>query len=815
MTNGLMTSELAEKTGLRGAGEKNPAAVAELLPGAFNRPSPRIADMPRRRPVADALSAIRLHISESTRGCIRQEAEYGHLFYWTPVFLGIGAAFWFTLNLTPSVAPLLFICVAASVVWLFLGPWRPVARAIAIGACLLATGALLSAWETARRDTVILDGPVTTTVRGIIIAREIDFAGRWRYEINLGETEKPLLKRPPAVIRLTALGRMPPLAIGAGIEGRARLSPPSGPALPGLNDFAFAAFFDGIGASGFFYGKPQPWTGPPLASQTGGDWSSAMQMLESVRGEISARIRSILPGDSGAFAASMVTDDRRAMSRETTEALRLAGLTHIIAISGLNMALAAGLFFVGLRLLLSLSQEIPHRWPVKKIAAAGAMVTVTLYYLISGFAVSAERAYIMMAIMLAAVFFGRPSISLRNVALSALAILLLSPSALMGPGFQMSYAATLALVAGYSSLQRRMQFMAPVSGFPIMKRLMPAGNFMAGIFMTSLIGGVSTALFSIEHFHRIATWGLPANLLAMPVISFVVMPCGLLALILMPFGLDWLPIKLMGYGLDFVIGVAKWVAAQDGEWVTGTIPAWLFVGMTLGLLVLAIMRSKLRYLGAGMAGALLLAYLALPAQPRPDLVIFEDGSLAGILSGGTIAISESRPSDFILQQWQRALRAAAIVKPGKVKIAANNDEHQKRQRLSDDEMKQGRNAMKKALASAAPDRFTCRDKHWCVATMASGPTIIIALNGGYTGIACDMADIVITPARLKWDKCRSGAMLYTGETLRRTGSLEFFLTEHDFAPPTIHIVAALEGQQRAWTMHRRYDWRSESFAAAK
>jgi hypothetical protein len=99
--------------------------------------------------------------------------------------------------------------------------------------------------------------------------------------------------------------------------------------------------------------------------------------------------------------------------------------------------------------------------------------------------------------------------------------------------------------------------------------------------------------------------------------------------------------------------------------------------------------------------------------------------------------------------------------------------------------------------------------------MTSGPTIVIALNGGYAGIACDMADIVITPARLKWGECRSGAMLYTGETLRRTGSLELFLTENDFAPPTIRVVAALEGQQRAWTMHRRYDWRSESFVAMK
>jgi ComEC/Rec2-related protein len=808
----FMTSGLAEKTGFRTAGASAAEPEFDLLPGAFNRPSPIALERPSRRPVLDDFRAIASPGTVFARDGLRVEADYGHLFYWTPVLLGSGAAWWFTLDLTPSVAPLVFLCAASSIAWLLLGPWRPIARAVAITIGLTTAGALLAAWQTARFDTIILDGAVTTTIRGMITGKEIDSLGRWRYEVRLLGTEKPALKRPPAAIRVTALGRGDGLAIGKGIEGRARLSPPSGPALPGLNDFAFDAYFNGIGASGFFYGRPKTWSIPGDAATSEAFLTRSSQALEAVRGEISARIRSILPGDAGAFAASMVTDDRRAMSKETTEALRLAGLTHIIAISGLNMALAAGLFFVGLRSLLSLSQEISHRWPVKKIAAAGALVTVTLYYLISGFSVSAERAYIMMAIMLTAVFFGRPSISLRNVALSAIAILLVSPSALMGPGFQMSYAATLALVAGYSTLQHRMQSIAPVSGIPILKRFMPAGHFMAGVFMTSLIGGLSTALFSIEHFNRIATWGLPANLLAMPVISFVVMPGALIALILMPFGLDWLPLKIMGYGLDFVIAVAKWVAAQHGEWVTGQIPSWLFAGMTLGLLMLALMRSQLRYAGAALSALLLLGYLATPRAPAPKLVIFEDGSLAGIVTNAGIAISERRPSDFILEQWQRALRVNAIIGPDLVKAREPAARNKKSHRLTDEEIKAGRLGMQKALAGNAVDRFTCREKHWCVARLADGLVIAIAENGGYTGVACDLADIVVTPARLKWNACRSGAELHTGETLRVSGSLEFFVTESDYAPPTMTTVGALDGRRRAWTIHRGYDWRTGTFA---
>jgi len=534
--------------------------------------------------------------------------------------------------------------------------------------------------------------------------------------------------------------------------------------------------------------------------------------LEFVRNHVGQRIRSVLPVDTGAFASSMVTDDRRAISDETTEALRLAGLAHIIAISGLNMALAAGIFFVGLRLLLSLSQELSHRLPVKKIAAGGALITVTAYYLISGFAVSAERAYIMMAIMLTAVFFGRPSISLRNVALSALVILVLSPSAVMGPGFQMSYAATLALVAGYAAFQRHTGAKSPLAGIPLLKPLLPAWKFVAGIFMTSLIGGLSTALFSIEHFHRIAAWGLPANLLAMPVITFIVMPFGLIALILMPFGMDWLPLKIMGIGLDLVIAVAKWAASLGGDVVVGRIQPWLFVGLTASLIIVAIMRSRLRFVGIVSGAGLLGASFVLPALPMPDIIVFEDGSLVGIRLKSQIAISKARPSSFIAEQWQRALRAESLVKPIKATRKAVAAEKPAKRRLSDEEIALGRKDIQRVLAMPQTDRFICRERHWCAAVLASGWKIVIAENGGYAGAACDLGDIVITPARLKWPGCRSGALLFTGETLRRTGTVEIFIPGEDELPDNIRLANALETAGRPWDRHRLYDWKNDAFS---
>jgi len=792
-----------DKTGMRTSAPQ--PVDFDLLPSAVGRdredtirPAPRSGNW---RIFFDLLAEWR----RAVRADVEEESAFGHLFYWVPVFIGAGAAGWFASPTTPSSTYLAVMAVIFAAAWLVAGPSRPRLRTPIAALALISIGALLAAWETGRASTIMLDSSVTSTVSGVVTEREADANGRWRYTIRVTATENPELRRAPQIVKLTALGKREPFVLGEIVKGRARLSPPSGPALSGLNDFAFSAYFEGTGAIGFFYGRPVSegmWKGETSLGR------AMTGSLNALRGRISEHIRSVLPGDTGAFAASMVTDDRRAMSKETAEALRLAGLTHIIAISGLNMALAAGIFFVGIRMLLSFNQEITHRYPVKKIAAAGALLTVTGYYLISGFAVSAERAYIMMAIMLTAVFFGRPSISLRNVALSAILILILSPSAVMGPGFQMSYAATVALVAGYSLWQRRQAPDLPFAGISFLKPAVPVWIFLSGVFITSLIGGFSTALFSIEHFHRIATWGLPANLLAMPIISFIVMPAGLAALILMPLGLDWLPLQIMGIGLDLVIAIAKWIASFDGDVVVGRIPGWLFIGLTAAFVMLAIMRSKLRYAGAGLAMLLILLHLVLPTKPKPDLVVYEDGTLAGLVGDNSIATTRTRPTAFIFEQWQRALPVGRHLKP-LMKEVPKSLAKDKRWRLSTEQLTAARKLMKADILGAGANRFTCRDGLWCIARASNGALILQTEIGGLAGAACDMADIVITGARLKWAECRSGAKILSGASLRRTGSIEIWLDPADSRK--LRVISAFGIGDRSWYTHRVYDWRSGQY----
>ncbi|OWV81593.1 hypothetical protein ATY78_27330 [Rhizobium sp. R635] len=793
---GLRTVELRPETGA-GAADASDFAPSAVRPARTQSVTPL-----RHRLPGAARRALRAGLR-----MLGEEADHGGLLLFSPVFLGSGAAFWF---LAASDFPIVtsLICLSVLMVAIpVIGSGRTVLRATLLALALVVCGMLSAQFETWRASTVILDSAVTTTITGRVERREGDDRGRWRYILAVTATEAPTLKRPPERVTAIARGADAPFEIGDIITGRARLTPPAGPALPELNDFSFGAYFDGIGANGFFYGAPDKvdvQAGPQAAASTS---EALLEWLYRLRSGIGDRIRSVLPGDTGAFAAALVTDERRAISNETTEALRQSGLAHIIAISGLNMALSAGIFFVGFRMLLSLFPGIAQAYPTKKIAAGGALLAVTAYFLISGFAVSAERAFIMMAVMLIAVFFDRPSISLRNVALSALVIIAISPSEVLGPSFQMSFAATLALVSGYQLWKDRRVRENAFLKLPIVRPFVAVGGFFAGVFLTSLIGGFSTALFSIEHFHRLTAYGLPANLATMPIISFIVMPAGLLAMLLMPFGLDALPWKVVGFGLDLVIAVAKTVSGWGGGIGVGRLPGWYFAVAVAGFLLMTLLRTRLRHIGTAVMTASTLVLLVLPSAQSPDLVISEDGGLVGIVEAAAMASNRERPPDFIFDQWQRALVLPTHHSPKMLDGPAIPETEDRRLQLSPDQREEARSAMQTAAANGEANRFSCVKKAWCISRLANGKVVTVIDNAAYLGPACDVGNIVVTPVRLRFDRCRSGATLFTGETLRRTGSVE--LRFADDGPQTVTAFGTLS---RPWMRHRAYDWRSGSFA---
>lgn len=811
------------------------AAKPALPPGEHHdapivlRAPPRLT-LPARIGVAGPGGGLAPRLRLAFATAVSDEHDRGLAFLFLPVAMGSGAALFYMSATDPGLA----VLAAGLLLGLLAAVWTRenhigIAR-IALFATAAFTGALAAGYES-RNGAILLDMDVTTTISGTVEAREFDPGGRVRYLIRLVSTSDPEIRRAPARVRIVAGSPHATAPIGAMISGRARLSSPSGPVMPGGYDFAFRAFVDGIGAQGFFYRAPD--YAEPRATRatlTDGLIQDARLGLRDTRERISARIREILPGDPGGIAAALAVSDRRGISQPAVDALRATGLAHILAISGLHMALAAGTLFVVIRTGLAVFPALVEAWPVKKFAAIGALLTATAYLLISGGSVSTQRAWVMLTVMLVAVLADRPALTMRNVALAATVIILVTPSAVVGPSFQMSFAATAALISAYAAMARRARekpasplFLAP--GSRLRRWLGFGAKAVLGLAITSLVAGLATGLFSAHHFHRVAGNGLLANVLAMPLVTLVVMPAGLAAMLLMPFGLDEWPLRLMGQGLEGVIAAAHYVNGLGGDVTIGQIPLAATVTAGAGLVVLMFLRSRLRLGGLALIG--LGAMLALPpiAAPDPDILISETGDLVGLSGPAGLATNAARPSDFVFSQWQTALRGKPHLPPIAVPSRQTAAE-QPPKSVTDEELPPPDPAILDRLLTSAsrdPSRFHCAGRGVCAAI--HGNAMIVAIDqAALIGAACDRADLVIVAIPVHMENCRSGARLITSRSLRRSGALAITLRQPGppetpqpnelprlEARPVFRIKAALEGIVRPWTVQRYYDWRTQSY----
>ncbi len=423
---------------------------------------------------------------------------------------------------------------------------------------------------------------------------------------------------------------------GDGISLTARLLPPPGPSEPGDSDFARAAFFEGIGAVGFSYGAPIP---APLASQP--DLMARIPAgVELLREIMTARIRAALPGSDGAIASALITGERGGIEPDDETALRDAGLAHVLAIAGLHMALVGvGLFWL-VRAVLAAFPPVALNYPIKKWAAGAALLGAGFYLVISGATASSTRAFVMLAMMLLAILADRPALSMRSLALAAAIVLLWRPQSVTEPGFQMSFAAVAALVAVAEWEQRR-------------QRVQPHGTFyryLRGIALTSLVGSLATMPFAIFTFDRATHYAVLGNLLAMPVMGFVVMPAAALGVMAMPFGLEAAPLHLMGWGIDIMLRTGRFVSALPGAvTVSRAWPVGALAAMTLGGLWLAIWRTGWRWLGLAPIAAGIVIALAARA---PDILVAADARTIALRgSDGRIHFPRPPKDRFSAARW--------------------------------------------------------------------------------------------------------------------------------------------------------------------
>jgi competence protein ComEC len=650
-------------------------------------------------------------------------AEQPRWALWLPAALAAGIGLYFTLKfepdavLTGAVAGLALLAAIAARFRLhpFLSAMLAALCAVAIGFCAakVRTELVAAPIVSHRVGPVHMEGRIET-----VEYRENGV------RIRLGELNAPRFRGAlPSHVRVTMRSQLTPLSPGQWVHVIAVLMPPPAPAAPGDYDFGRRAYFEELGAVGYTFGEARP-IAPLRQPSLLESWNAG---LERLRNAMTARIRAALPGSQGAIAAALITGDRSGVDPSDTQAYRDSGLTHVLSISGLHLALAGGIFFWVIRALLASIPAIALNYPIKKWAALAALAGAGFYLLISGCEAPAVRSYIMLAMMFFAVLVDRPAITMRAVALAAGLILLFSPEQLVSPGFEMSFAAVICLIAyGEWETSRRPQDDVP-TGY-----LTRAWRYIRGIATASIVAGLATAPFAIFHFDRSAQYGIVSNLLSMPIAGFVIMPSATAAMVLMPFGLEHVPLLIMGEGVAMMSWVARWTASFPGA--TSVLPAWPLAALLLvafGGLWIALWQARWRWLGvAPIAAGIAVALAATP----PDLLIGRDGTTVAVRTrAGRLAFVVPAKDEFAAQSW--------LKRDGDARLPAE------------------------AIATGR-DGIAC-DAWGCTTRMRSGVLIAVSLRGEALAEDCARADIVVSAAR---GRCTGPKLVIGRDAVRRNGA---------------------------------------------
>lgn len=575
--------------------------------------------------------------------------ERARLFLWLPVLVGLGIGLYFALPTEPPrLAGAGIVAAAASLLWA--RRRHAPARLLGLGLLALALGFAAAQWRTQQVAAPVLSRPLgPVTLEGRVVEVLDLAAGGQRVVLDRLKVERLAQGETPARVRLVARARGAPMRPGERVRLLATLLPPPAPVAPGAFDFARQLWFERIGATGYTLRGAELL----VAREASGPLDRATIALARLRHDLARQIRGGLPQPQGAVAAALMTGDRGEVPDWVFAALRDSGLAHMLAISGLHMGLFAGLVFFLVRAGLALVEPVALRWPIKKWAAAAALLAAFLYLLLSGASIPTRRAFIMTALVLGAVMLDRPAISMRLVAVAALAVLLPRPESLLQAGFQMSFAAVVALIATYEALRARAlareRRRGAWVGRGIGRRMLA---YFGGLALSSLVAGLATAPYAAFAFNRFAAFSLLANLAAMPVFALWIMPWSVLALALVPFGAEGLALAPMGAGIEILLAIARAVAGWPGAVIgVPAAPSAALVLVTLGGLWLCLWRRRWRLAGLGAIAAGLA--LALMAQ-RPDVLVDGEGKLVAMRgSDGALILSSGRPARFAAEVWRR------------------------------------------------------------------------------------------------------------------------------------------------------------------
>ncbi len=564
------------------------------------------------------------------------QKEHDRLVLWLPVLLGLGIGLYFSLLDEPDiwyVTGFFFIILLFTVIF-----WQKTTlRLFFIAVLFINFGILRAEISTISAKAPVLQEEIFYRLtEGDISDIKIKEKGEKLILTNV-QIDGLDVEETPKRISVSLKQQVEGLNVGDRVQLNATLFPPPTPVMPQAYDFARMFYYERLGAVGY---TPKQ---PVIIKKA--EKNNFEQWLNALRLSLTQRIIAPMTPENGWIAAAMMVGEQSGVSKEVSDIMRESGIYHVLSISGLHMSIAVMLVFFTVRFLLSLYPPFALRVPTKKIAALVALFSAFAYLLLAGYPVPAVRSFIMVAVVMLAILFDRSGISVFSLAWAAMLTLLWQPESLLGASFQLSFAATIGILAFYENFSHVLY----KNNIGFWHKIF---LYFLGIMLTSLVATFATTPLVIYNFNRFTLWGIATNMLLLPLVSMWIMPAAVIAFLLMPFGLEYYPLIVLDYGITLMMCGARFFA--ELPYASLALPSPSFVGIIMvvfGGLWLCIWQQKWRLLGV----PLVIIGIATIAFHKPyDLLISSDASKVAMrFDNDRFVFLRGKEDSFDGQVWLR------------------------------------------------------------------------------------------------------------------------------------------------------------------
>ncbi len=468
-------------------------------------------------------------------------------------------------------------------------------------------------------------------------------------------------------------------------------------------DFARIAYYQKISATGFATSK--------IALHKKAEARKFLEYIESFRQYIYENLQQNIKKPHADIISALLIGKKDGIDQKIMDAIRDSGIAHLFAISGLHLSFVAGLFFVVFRNLFAISETLTLKYNTKKISAFLTILPTTFYLLITGMQISAQRAYIMVILVLVAIMIERKYRGLIAIAFAASVILSVEPEAILKPGFQMSFSAVLALVASYQINANKL------FKIKIMK-------YFVSIMISSVIASLATVPYTIYNFNYFSISGIITNLVAIPIVTLIIIPLGIIYVLLIPLGIEWIIAPFIERPIDSILYITNAIASLQYLVIPiHTFPASSIIIITFGLLWLCLWERNWRFFGIFF---IVLGIFSSAMYRTPDILISAD-NVAAKESDNLLYSLTRKNRNFVVKTWAKQNGQNQILNHKKY----NNSDK----------------------------RLKCND-YGCIYNKGNNKSVLLAYKKEDILENCDKVDLIIQLSEFDYSVCNTKTIKY-------------------------------------------------------